>query len=602
MFTNHPKIKINLIAPFMVFFNVSILFTACTSEKEVPKEIMNPNIILIITDDQGYGDLGFFGNPVIKTPTLDSLARNSTRLSQFYVSPVCAPTRSSLMTGRYSIRTGVYDTYNGGAIMSTDEKTIAEYLGESGYITGIFGKWHLGDTYPFRPMDQGFDVSLVHGGGGIGQPGDFYENYIKGDSSYFNPTLRLNGIKIQTRGYCSDVYTDHAIRFIEENVDNSFFLYLSYNAPHTPLQLPEEYYERYKNVPKELFLTDTLDGRNMLQDYWIEEAKRVYGMVSNIDDNLSRLFNILHSLKIENKTLVIFITDNGPQGNRYNAGLRSRKGSVYEGGIRVPSFWSWPGQINQDFDINVVTAHIDILPTILEICDIKPSSQNPLDGRSLWPLLNGEDEDFPDRDLIFHWIRGFPEPYHNIAVRSGNYKLVGNGSYLVPDNTFELFDIKSDPYELNDISGESPDMINALKGKFDDWYHDAINNEHLKPQRIIIGSEYENPVILNRNDTKGPMVKNWMSPTAIGYWDVSIASDGFYDVSMRFFRRLGPGMATFRVGTVQRTVRNLSDSTDMVSLHNINLLKGDYMLEGWYQYNSELYAPIYIEIAKNNKL
>ncbi len=602
MFTNYLQMKIKPITSFLVFLNLSILYTACTSEKEVQKELYNPNIILIITDDQGYGDLGFFGNPVIKTPTLDSLARKSSRFSQFYVSPVCAPTRSSLMTGRYSIRTGVYDTYNGGAIMSSDEKTLAEYLQDRGYSTGIFGKWHLGDSYPFRPNDQGFDISLVHGGGGIGQPGDFYENYRKGDTSYFNPVLRLNGVKIQTTGYCSDVYTDFAIQFLKENTDKPFFLYLSYNAPHTPLQLPDAYYNLYKNIPSEKFLTDTLDGRNELSDFWIEEAKRVYGMVSNIDDNLSRLFSILHSQQIANNTLVIFITDNGPQGNRYNAGLRSRKGSVYEGGIRVPSFWSWPGKIKQNSDIEMVTAHIDILPTLLDICDIEPSSENPPDGRSLWPVLLDKDQEFPDRDLIFHWIRGFPEPYHNIAVRSGNFKLVGQGSYIVSDKTFELFDIKKDPYELNDLSQESPDIVNALKVKFDDWYRDIITNEHLNPQRIIIGSDNENPVILNRNDTKGPMVKNWMSPTAVGYWDITIAKDGFYDVDMRFFKRLGPGRATVRVGTIQRTIHNSADSTDLASFNTIKLSAGDYMLEGWYQNNGVIYAPIYIQIGKIDNL
>jgi len=190
-----------------------------------------PNIVLIMTDDQGMGDVGYRNNPFVETPWIDSLAGVSIRLNNFYVSPVCAPTRASLMTGRYSIRTGVFDTYNGGAIMATSEVTLAEYLKKKNYHTGIFGKWHLGDHYPFRPGDQGFDESLVHKGGGIGQPGDI-DNYFKGDSSYFNPVLYHNDVPVATRGYCSEVFTQGAIDFIQESKAKPFFLYLAFNAPH----------------------------------------------------------------------------------------------------------------------------------------------------------------------------------------------------------------------------------------------------------------------------------------------------------------------------------------------------------------------------------
>jgi arylsulfatase len=576
----------------LYFVGLFYLLSSCDTKEETKY----PNILLIITDDQGYGDIGYHGNPVIKTPVLDSLAKNSTRLSRFYVSPVCAPTRSSLMTGRYSIRTGVYDTYNGGAIMSDKEVTIAEYLKKAGYVNGIFGKWHLGDSYPFRPVDQGFDISLVHAAGGIGQPGDFYENYIRGDSSYFNPVVSLNGKKIRTEGYCSDVFTDYAIEFIRDNRDRPFFLYLSYNAPHTPLQLPEAYYSLYRDIPEELFLTDTLERRDELPGHYIEEARKVYGMITNIDDNLERLFRIVHELGIRDNTLVIFITDNGPQGNRYNAGLRSRKGSVYEGGIRVPSFWSWPGKIESDREFTQVAAHIDILPTLLDICHLEADSQYPFDGRSLWPLLNGKESKLPDREMIYHWTRGFPEPYHNIAVRAGDYKLVGKGGYKSPDQAFDLFDLAKDPFEIQDISHVYPDTVDALIRKFDDWYDDMIRNPNLDPLRIIIGSDQENPVILNRNDTKGPMAKKWMDPNALGYWDVSVLKEGVYDVSMRFFEEVGPGSATFRIGPVQRTVSVKDQATDLVELEDVILLSGDYIVEGWYVWDNQFYAPIYIEI------
>jgi len=578
-----------------------LVVLACSSPEKMPVKGERPNIVLIMTDDQGFGDLGIHGNPVIRTPTLDSLAGKSARFARFYVSPVCAPTRSSLMTGRYSIRTGVYDTYNGGAIMAADEITVAEYLKEAGYVTGIFGKWHLGDSYPFRPVDQGFDVSLVHAAGGIGQPGDFYENFSKGDSSYFNPVLSSNGKKVQTRGYCSDVFTDNAIRFIQDHREQPFFLYLPYNAPHTPLQVPDRYYELYRDIPDELFLTDTVDGRNRLTPADIEEAKRVYGMVTNIDENLKRLFGVIHQLDLDENTLIIFITDNGPQGHRYNAGLRSRKGSVFEGGIRVPSFWCWAGKIRPGLELEDIAAHIDILPTLLDICHIPQNELYPMDGQSLWPLFQGEEPLRDPRQLVSHWVRGYPEPYHNIAIREGNLKLVGQGSYLDTLQAFSLFDLDLDPGEQLDLSERLPDQVIALKESFDTWYREVISNPHLNPLRIQIGSGYEDPVTLNRNDTKGPMAKKWMDPRAPGYWEVTVVEEGVYDVSMRFFENLRSGQVTFRAGPVQRTIPVRESDTNLIRLPAIRLVPGDHIVEGWLSAENEFYAPLYVELAKTSK-
>ena len=285
-----------------------ILFVSCTKQVE-----QKPNIILIITDDQGYGDIGHNGNPHIKTPNLDLLATNSMRFNNFYVSPVCAPTRSSLLTGRYSLRTGVTDTYNGGAMMSNDEITLAEILKENNYQTGIFGKWHLGDNYPFRPTDQGFHESLIHLSGGIGQVGDF-TNYYKGNRSYFDPILWHNNEQKKYEGYCSDIFTDEAIKFIEDNKSNQFFCYLSFNAPHTPLQVPDKYYDLYKNVDPSVISESekiSMTEKNIL------DAKRIYGMVTNIDDNVGKLVSKLKELNIDKNTILIFMTDNGPQQFRH---------------------------------------------------------------------------------------------------------------------------------------------------------------------------------------------------------------------------------------------------------------------------------------------
>ncbi|MDX1285069.1 MAG: arylsulfatase, partial [Draconibacterium sp.] len=350
-----------------------LIIASCTqSVEEVHAD--KPNVILIMTDDQGIGDFGFTGNPYIKTPQLDKLAEQSLNLTNFYVSPVCAPTRACLMTGRYSERTGVYDTYNGGAIMSDSEITIAEILKDNGYQTGIFGKWHLGDNYPYRPFDQGFEVSAVHRGGGVGQPGDVF-NFFARDSSYFNPVLFKNGKPEKTQGYCSDVYTDDLIDFIEANQEKSekpFFAYLSFNAPHTPLQLPQEYYDMYKDLEFDANEFEVFDEVvNQMTPKDIEAAKRVYGMVTNIDDNIARVMQTLKDQNIYENTIVIFLTDNGPQQNRYKLGLRARKSSVFGGGVRVPCLIHYPEKYEEKQELDATIAHIDLLPSILDLCGLE---------------------------------------------------------------------------------------------------------------------------------------------------------------------------------------------------------------------------------------
>ena len=297
-----------------------------------------PNIILIVTDDQGYGDIGYHGNKIIKTPQMDKLAEESTEFTNFYAAPVCAPTRASLMTGRYNYRTGVIHTSRGGAKMHGDEITLAEILANAGYKTGIFGKWHLGDNYPMRAMDQGFQESLVHKSGGLCQTPDL-------PNDYFDPKLWHNGKPVQSEGYCTDIFTDAAIGFIETNRSRPFFVYLPTNAPHTPLIVGDEYSKPYEDMGLE------------------PGVAKIYGMLTNLDDNLGRILNALQRLNLEKKTLVIFRGDNGPEGVRFNSGLRGRKQSVYEGGIRVPFFIRWPGRIEAGRKIDRIAAHIDIFPT-----------------------------------------------------------------------------------------------------------------------------------------------------------------------------------------------------------------------------------------------
>lgn len=484
-----------------------------------------PNVILIITDDQGYGDLGFTGNPHVKTPVLDKLAKESIRLKNFHVSPVCAPTRSSLMTGRYSLRTGIRDTYQGGAIMATSEVTIAEMLGDGGYTTGIFGKWHLGDSYPSRPKDQGFDESVVHLAGGMGQGGDFTA-HLKKDRSYFDPTLWHNGKQQDYDGYCSDIFADEAVNFISKNNQQPFFCYLSFNAPHVPLQVPDKYYEMYKDIdPASGFEKDKRPFSKM-NEKEKENARKVYAMVTNIDDNVGKLLKRLDELKIADNTIVIFMTDNGPQHKRYLAGMRGLKSSVYRGGVRVPFLMRYPKQFkgNQEFD--VTAAHLDVLPTLSDLCDVDLPKGRHIDGKNLTPVLNGVETNWPDRSLFFYWTRKYPVLYQNIAMMKGDYKLVGHTGYNADITDFELFDLKKDPYEQRNIVKESTALANDLKDEMNSKFYELVNSPNLKTsQRIIVGSEYENPTFLNRNDLQN------------GMWKVKI-SEGYYNIKFKFLESL----------------------------------------------------------------
>lgn len=577
-----------------------MLFQECNNNV-IDKPDKNPNIILIVTDDQGIGDIGYTGNPYIKTPVLDSLASSAYILENFYVSPVCAPTRSSLLTGRYSVRTGIHDTYNGGATMASEEITIAEILGNNGYKTAMFGKWHLGDNYPFRPSDQGFQESLYHPSGGIGQVGDI-NNYYKFDSSYFNSVLYHNNELLESNGYCSDVFTDFAIKFIEKKRNFPFFLYLSFNAPHTPLQLPGEYYEMYRNLTDELIEEeDSIFFGKVLDENDIDAARRVYGMVSNIDDNIKRILKKLEETEINDNTIIIFLTDNGPQQNRYRAGYRGRKGSVYEGGIKVPAFIVLPGSGSES--ITQTLAHIDILPTVLGLADIKYEAVNKIDGSSFMPVLEGYKASiFETRTLISNWQRGYPEPYRNISVHKGDYKLVGHISSYDRVDKLELFNIRTDPVERNNISASEPGKLTELKEEFDKWYMDIIHNNKLKAQYAIIGSDMSEEIILNRNDACGePGI--WAQDEVFGYWHIECIQPAEYKISINFKENIiTRGKLVLKIAPLQRTVDINDPGSSEIIIENLYIPEGKYMVESWFQSaDDRRIFPFYIKITESVK-
>ena len=578
-----------------------LLFLMLFSEIGFSQKKSHPNVIIIMTDDQGYGDFGITGNPHVQTPIIDAFGSNSIRFNNFYVSPVCAPTRSSLMTGRYSLRTGIRDTYNGGAIMASNEVTIAEMLKEADYQTGIFGKWHLGDNYPSRPSDQGFDESLIHLSGGMGQVGDF-TTYFQGDRSYFDPVLWHNNEKESYQGYCSDIFTEKAIDFIEKSKEGPFFCYLSFNAPHTPLQVPDSYYQRYKDIdPSSGFENDERPFSKM-SDKDKEDARKVYAMVSNIDENIGKLFKKLEELDVAKNTIVIFMTDNGPQQTRYVAGMRGRKGSVYQGGVRVPFFMRYPAMFKENKEINITAAHFDILPTLSELCNVPLPHDKIIDGKSLVPLLRNKKVDWKSRSLFFYWTRRYPELYNNIAIQKDNYKLVGMTDYDSKIENFELFNLDKDPFEQNNLVEEDRDIAIQLKEEFDHTYKELIASENLlNPQRIIIGSEFENPIILNRNDADGER-GIWNKEEVFGKWNVSIL-EGFYNIRFKFIKPIEKGgrMLLETKGIINQK-KNLLEETDMLEMKNVFLPKMNCDLIPFYFIKGKRIFHFWVELDKINKI
>ncbi len=554
-----------------------------------------PNVILIITDDQGYGDLSFNGNPNIITPALDNFAAESVRFNNFYVSPVCAPTRSSLMTGRYSLRTGVRDTYNGGAIMASSEVTLAEMLKQANFTTGIFGKWHLGDNYPSRPSDQGFDESLIHLAGGMGQVGDF-TNYFKKDKSYFDPILWHNNEQKPYKGYCSDIFTENAIEFIEKNKNNPFFCYLSFNAPHNPLQVPDEYYQAYKTLDPTDGIDPELIPNEKISEKTKDNTRKVYAMVTNIDDNLKKLFNKVDELGIKDNTIVIFMTDNGPQHARYVAGMKGRKSSVYNGGIRVPFFLRFPAMFSGNQEVNQITAHIDLLPTLSKLCNVEMPRDRKIDGRSFIPSINSEK--LPERSFFSYWTRKYPELYNNIALQRGQFKLIGKTDYNSPIENFELYDTYHDPFEKNNLITQKKSIALSLKKEMHQTFLELVNSENLKnPPRIMLGSDFENPVYLNRNDAGGQRAV-WNQEQAYSFWKVDINKEGLYDLKFKFLKPLpANGNMYLEIGQSIQQKFNSKDNLDLIEMKSVYLPKGFNDFTPFYMFQKVNYFPLYVEVT-----
>jgi arylsulfatase A-like enzyme len=560
----------------------------------VPAGAAPPNVVLIVTDDQGFGDLGCHGNPVVRTPHIDRFARQSVELTHFHVCPVCSPTRSGLLTGRYNYRTGVVDTYLGRSLMRPDEVTLAELLAAAGYRTGLFGKWHLGDNYPLRPQDRGFQEVLMLRGGGIGQPSD------PPGSSYHKPILEHNGRLETFDRYCSDVFTDAALHFIEQARGRPFFAYLAFNCPHTPLQAPEAETAPYTTLDLSPAAFPKV-GWPLERPQPAADMARIYGMVTNLDANVGRLLAKLDERKLSENTIVIFLTDNGPQQPRFNAGLRGRKGTVYDGGIRVPFFVRWPaGGLTAGRTIDAPCAHIDVLPTLLAACGVAPPRDRRLDGVNLLPLLRGEAPGLPARTLFVQWHRGdVPEKYRAFAARGPRYKLVqaagATGDKLPDPLPLQLFDIPNDPYEQHDLAARHPEIVAQLKREYEHWFDDVGKPHGYAPVRIALGTPHENPTRLTRQDWRGPRA-GW-TPTSLGHWEVTVARAGTYDVALRVAAAKEAGTAHFRLAGTSAADR-LAPGATAYTFRGLTLPAGDARLEAWVERGGESAGVLDVEVKR----
>jgi arylsulfatase A-like enzyme len=489
-----------------------------------------PNVVLVITDDQGYGDLSCHGNPVLRTPNLDKLASESVRLTNFHVDPTCSPTRSALMTGRYSTRVGVWHTVMGRHMPRAEERMMPQVFADNGYATAIFGKWHLGDNFPFRPQDRGFQEVLIHGGGGVGQIPDYWGN------SYFDDTYFHNGRPEKFRGYCTDVFFHQATQFIESHRDKPFFVYLAPNAPHAPYRVADKW--------KAPYVGKAADA----------ELASFYGMIANIDDNVGRLRARLAELGLADNTLFIFMTDNGSargakftdnRGNDnrlisgYNAGMRGIKGSPYEGGHRVPCFWHWPeGKLTGGRDVNGLAAHLDLLPTLIDLCQLKQSTAVAYDGRSLRHALNGESPIDPERIVIAHHQEvPDPEKYRFASVMQGDWRLILRNDLPKGEKpAVELYRLTDDPGQKNNIVANRPNLAAELRREYESWW-DELSRDFDRPAEIIVGDARQNPSELTCFEWHSS--QQWWQPAVErgfdgnGHWAIRVAQAGKNEITLR---------------------------------------------------------------------
>ncbi len=499
-----------------------VLTTAILGQAADGLRVERPNVVIVITDDQGYGDLSCHGNPVLKTPSLDELYRESVRLTDYHVSPTCSPTRAAFMTGHWTNRTGVWHTIMGRSMLRENEVTIGQVFNDNGYATGMFGKWHLGDNFPYRPEDRGFTEVMRHGGGGVGQTPDYWDN------AYFDGSYWHNGTPTPVKGFCTDVFFDYAKSFIKSQKESGqpFLAYISTNAPHGPMHSPPEFSEPYQS--------QGVHVANFL------------GMIANIDDNVGQLRQFLDDEGLSENTIFIFTTDNGTSSGHkiFNDNMRGRKGSEYEGGHRVPFFVHWPaGELGGGRDVDLLTAHVDVLPTLIDVCGLQSPEDVEFDGTSILPLLksNSSREDvayYLDRILVTDSQRvKDPIKWRKSCVMTNNGWRLINGK--------ELYNTRKDPSQEKNVIADHPAIAERLTDFYDAWWEE-LEPTFANETPIYLGHPGENPARLTSHDwiTTGSTpwnqrhIRNAASGAkATGFWNVNVHEAGTYRIELRRWPR-----------------------------------------------------------------
>lgn len=549
-----------------------VLLTLLSCEKQ-------PNVILILTDDQGYGDIAAHGNPWVQTPTLDRLHEQSVCLTNFHVDPCCAPSRAALLTGQYSSRTGVWHTIGGRSLLGTNNVTMAEAFSAAGYQTAIFGKWHLGENYPFRPTDRGFQHAVIHGGGVIGANPDLSTN------DYYDDRYLVNGELQQFEGYCNTVWFTEAARYIEANKDQPFFCYIATNLPHAPLLVDSSYIRPY---------TDQVPDR--LPAY--------YGMITRMDEDLGQFLDRMEKINILDNTILIFMTDNGPcpwfggiiideagfplEG--YSCGMRGGKIWGYENAHRVPCYISWPdGGIGGGREVSSLTAHLDIFPTLADWCGLEIPSDAGFDGQSLNPLLR-HNEAPADRILFVHNQRvDHPVKYKEYQVLTEQWRLLNR-------DTLELYDILKDPEQKHNMLSGYPDVVARLTREYERWW------QHISPgfdswNRIILGSDQQNPSKIYAHDAH----REEGQPH---FYMVHFEQDGQYELTPFLYpEESGRSLSGSRVSELHVHINDeehlltLSDDTARAQL-TVTTGAGPATLRIWFQRNENMLNPHSIQIKR----
>jgi len=520
-----------------VLIPCSIFCLLCVTNQrlQAKEDSRQPNIILIMADDQGYWDTELAGNPKIETPTLKQMAAEGVTFTHFHANMVCAPTRAGLMTGRHYLRTGLYNTRFGGDTLGSDETTIAQVLKSAGYRTALFGKWHLGRYSQYQPHRRGFDHFFGH-----------YHGHIE---RYSNPDqVVVNGQPVETRGYVTDLFTDAAIDFIKRNQQQPFFCYLAYNAPHSPFLLDTTHYGQPEG--------DKLIEKYLGKGLPLREA-RIYAMVERIDQNLDRLFKSLKELGLDEETLVIYTSDNGGVSRAYKAGLKGGKASAYEGGTRVPFVVRWPGQIPAGKQADAMVAQIDLFPTFCELAGVEIPEQLKLDGKSILPLMKAGGGESPHEYLYHTWDRYTPNPWHRWSIHGRRFKLVGHdpqGKKQKQEPAGRLYDLSADPGETKDVSGKYPEVASRLRNEFLRWFDDVTEGQEYQPAAIPVGDPQEREVELQPSwailEGEGleysfdgydwDTIDGWKSDKGSARWTLNVLQPGEYEVVVSYGYRSEP--------------------------------------------------------------